>query len=110
MKSSGLVPYLPEDVSSMTIRELLQSDDTEITKKGKKLKLKRDTPESTIYFEYTEYEDGHALYGSQIPTKAKKKELATTVRQMREEGMTYQEISKRTGMSTTYARHLCIDD
>ena len=110
MKDDSLMPYLPGNIGRMTINELLQSDDTEIEKKGRKLKVRRSVPGGTICFEHTKYDDGDYLSVSGIHRKRKKKELASTVKQMRNEGMTYQEISRRTGMSTTYARRLYLDE
>lgn len=110
MSKDNLVPRLPDDISRLSLGDLMQDDDTEIIKRGGKLKLKRNTPGSTIYVEYTEYPQGRTLSATEVDARGPKKGLARTVKQMRKEGMTYEEISKRTGMSTTYARKLYLGE
>lgn len=101
-----MIPFLPEELQSVTLGELLGSGDFEISKKGNKTKITKVRPDSTISLEYTEYPQGKSLTATQVDTTGSKRDRKETVRELRKEGKTQAEIARLTGMSQPYVSSL----
>lgn len=108
--SSGMIPFLPEELQKMSLNDLFQSDDVDISKKGNKVKITKNSSDSVLCLEYTQYPHGKSLSASQIDTTGSKKSRKATVKQMRKEGKTQQEIARLTQMSQSYVSMLLKND
>lgn len=108
--SKDLIPFLPDDLQRMTLSQLISSGDVEIVKKGDKVKITKDTSDSVLNIEYTQYPQGRTLEATQVDATGSKRSRKETVKQMRREGKTQAEIARRTGMSQAYVSNLLRED
>ena len=90
------------ELDSFTLSDLLRDKEAEILKKGSVLKVRKRVDDHLVTLEVRSYPDGMSLSQSSFKNNGKKKKLAGTVKAMRAEGKTQQEIAYNLGISQSY--------
>jgi len=97
---SNIFPGNPQDkLLQMSLGELLYDNDAEIHKKGNKLKVTKRTPGASIHIEYTQYDDTSVLSTNLVSHDKPVSQMQETIRQMRADGMTQQEVAEKLSTS-----------
>lgn len=98
---------LPDNLGNMTVNELLCMPDTEITKKGNKLQLRRITNFGTATLEINTYDTNiKTVFQSSVPSHPGKKELLPDIIRMKKAGVLQKDIAFQLGISESYVTKL----
>ncbi len=98
---------LPDDIGSMTINNLINSEDTEFSKKGNKISIKRATDIGIATLEIESYDTGRkTITQSTVPHLSKKADYRDDIIEMKKSGMRNKDIAFKLGISESYVTKL----
>lgn len=98
---------LPEDIGNTTLNDLLNSKDTEFTKRGNKMSFRRCTDFGTATLEIESYDTGRqTITQSTAPIREKKSNYIEDIVEMKRNGMKQKDIAFRLGISESYVTKL----
>lgn len=98
---------LPEEIGNTTLNDLLNSKDTEFTKRGNKISFRRCTDFGIATLEIESYDTGRqTITQSTIPSKEKKSNYIDDIIEMKRSGMKQKDIAFRLGISESYVSQL----
>ena len=102
-----LTVTLPENLGNQTLNQLLNSEDTEFTKKGNKVSIRRRTDFGTATLELESFDTGRrTTTQSVVPSKSKKADYLDDIIQMKKSGMKQKDIAFQLGISEAYVTKL----
>lgn len=104
----GPIPIsLPEDIGNTTLNDLLNSEDTEFTKRGNKMSFRRCADFGTATLEIESYDTGRkTITQSTVPIRGKKANYIDDILEMKRSGMKQKDIAFRLGISEAYVTKL----
>lgn len=101
---------LPDNLRNLTLNDLLNDDDTEVIKKGNKMKFKRASEYGTATLEIENYETGRStITQSTVPAYPRKSDYIDDIIEMKRSGMKQKDIAFRLGISESYVTKLLKD-
>ncbi len=100
---------LPESLQNVTLNELINGPDVEISKKKNVLTIRSQTNTDIVNVEIRHYDDLCEVTKSHSFNDKKVKDKVATIKQMHADGYTQAEIAKRLGTSQPYISKLLND-
>lgn len=98
---------LPDVLGNATLNDLLNSPDTEVTKKGNKLSIKRYTEFGTATLEIESHDTGRqTITQTTTPRRSKKADYLDDIIEMKRSGIKQKDIAFRLGISEAYVTKL----
>ena len=96
------VNLLPESLKHVTLGELINGNDVEISKKRNTITIKTQTETDVVNVEIRHYDDLVEVSKSQSFKDKKIKDKVSTIKQMHADGYTQKEIAERLGTTQPY--------
>lgn len=98
-------------IGNITINDLMNDPKTDIVKRGNKISMRYQTEEGVASFEFAAYDtDRQTFYASSAPGKVYKKDYASDIHQMKNQGIRQKDIAFELGISESYVSKILKQD